>query len=89
MAKLRTCTLSELRIFVECGAIESTVLEVDKEGLYRCYFHVQEALGGLIRYTLVTQRSNEPRTFKHPGTVSRILKSENIHEWRVVNVSDQ
>lgn len=89
MAKLRTCTLSELRIFVECGAIESTVLEVDKDELYRCYFQVQEASGGLIRYTLVTQRSDEPRSFKHPGTVSRILKSENIHQWRVVNVSDQ
>lgn len=89
MTKLRTCTLSELRLFVECGAIESTVLEVDNEGMYRCYFYVQEAKGGLIRYTLVTQRSDESRTFKHPGTVSRILKSENIHQWRVVNVSDQ
>lgn len=78
--------LSDLRIMVALNKIESTVLEVDEQGMYRCYFEVREGTE-IVRYSLVTQRSNTPRPFKNPGTISRILKAESIHHWRVVNVN--
>lgn len=88
MAIVRTCRLSDLRILVKNNSIESTVIEVDSDKLHRCYFMVREAKA-LVRYNLVTDRSEEPRVFKHPGTVSRMLKEENIHRWRVVNVDQK
>ncbi len=88
MTIVRTCRLSDLRLLVESKSIKSTVIEVDSDKLYRCYFMVREAKA-LVRYNLVTERSEEPRAFKHPGTVSRMLKEENIHHWRVVNVDQK
>lgn len=88
MTTARTCRLCDLRILVESNSIESTVIEVDSDKLHRCYFMVQEA-NSLVRYNLATERSEAPRVFKHPGTVSRMLKEEKIHRWRVVNVDQK
>lgn len=88
MTIVRSCRLYDLRILVENNSIESTVIEVNSEKMHRCYFMVREAKA-LVRYNLATDRSEKPRRFKNPGTISRILKKENIHRWRVVNVDQE